>query len=585
MIRNRIYDLFFLSILFAVIWGVSQLLAPFMGALLASLVCAIMFYPLYRALRRWFPHHHPTSIAFIADILVLIVFVTPMILLTWAVVQESSYLGPNIKQWSSTLEQWKRGDVTDSMPWMGHLQRVLGKVGVITPLQFQENTIERVAKGLEAISVWGRYAAQRAVFFMFDLLVMLFTLFFLFRDGDKWFGYIHDLIPLNRSDKEHLMARIHDTVIGVSRGWLLTGLIQGVTATLGYLAVGLEGAVLYGALTAFFGLVPGVGTIGIWIPIAIFLAAKGLYWRSVFILVWGAFIIVGLIDSVVRPYLIGKRVELPLFVLFFALLGGVAVWGPKGIIIGPILVGIAPVLLEIYRDRYLRKPEMKPKGSAVASHALAARMKLATLLLIGISVLIAVPLRADPPAASADDPPGESAYLIRHERILDRMQAERNLDNVHTHRAQEDFDKSSAEMSDDADQQVRDVQTLRSVESQVTTGKIQKTLAHQSYKDTLQKYGSDDPRSAAAQQNWVESQKAMSPLLQNRRALKKDIHQGGRLVHNDKTLLEIQKRTMDSQARYRAIDDRKILKEEKIIAGEKSAMTQNVRSSDPSDAK
>ncbi len=363
MMRNRIYDLFFLAFLLAVLYGVSQLLAPFSGALLAALVCAIMFYPLYEALRRWFPRQAPTPVALVADILVLIVFVTPMILLTWAVVQESSYLGPAMKQWNVTLDQWRRGEVTGSVPGMSHLRRVLGRGVGMTPLQFQQNVIEGVSDTLDAIAAWGNYAAHRTAFFIFDLLCMFFILFFLFRDGDKWFDYVHDLIPMNRSDKEHLMTRIHDTVIGVSRGWLFTGLIQGVTATLCYLAVGIEGAVLLGALTAFFGLVPGVGTVGIWLPVAIFLLAKGLYWRSAFVLVWGALIIVGLIDSMVRPYLIGKRVEIPLFVLFFALLGGVIVWGAKGVIIGPILVAIAPVLFDIYRDRYLRSPEMRPKGA------------------------------------------------------------------------------------------------------------------------------------------------------------------------------------------------------------------------------
>src|SRR5476651_466362 len=98
MIRNRIYDLFFLSLLFIVLWGVSELLAPFSGLLLAALVCAIMFYPLYGALLRWFPHQNPIFLAPAADILFLIVFVTPIILLTWAIVQESSYLVPVLKQ-------------------------------------------------------------------------------------------------------------------------------------------------------------------------------------------------------------------------------------------------------------------------------------------------------------------------------------------------------------------------------------------------------------------------------------------------------------------------------------------------------
>ena len=259
MMRDRIYDLFFLLFLFVILCGVFQLLAPFSGALLAALVSAIMFYPLYEALRRWFPRQRPTSLALVADMLVLLVFVTPMILLTWAIVKESSYIGPAMKQWNVTLDQWRRGDVSQSMLGMGHLQRVMGRVAGMTPLQFQANVVERVSTSLVAISEWGTRAAQRAVFFIFDLLAMLFALFFLFRDGDKWLSYVHDLIPMNRSDKEHLMARIHDTVIGVSRGWLLTGLIQGVTATLVFLVVGIEGAVLLGALPRCLVLCRGLG--------------------------------------------------------------------------------------------------------------------------------------------------------------------------------------------------------------------------------------------------------------------------------------------------------------------------------------
>src|ERR1700739_3497611 len=133
MIRNRIYDLFFLILLVVVLCGIAELLAPFAGAILAALVCAIMFYPLYGALRRWFPHRRPTSLALGADLIVLIIFVTPMILLTWAVVQESSNLGPAMKQWLFTLAQWQRGEVTASLPWMGRLQRLLGIVVGMTP--------------------------------------------------------------------------------------------------------------------------------------------------------------------------------------------------------------------------------------------------------------------------------------------------------------------------------------------------------------------------------------------------------------------------------------------------------------------
>ena len=532
MIRNRIYDLFFLAFLLAVLYGVSQLLTPFTGALLAAIVCAITFYPFYAALRRRFPHQHAASLALIADIFVLIVFVTPMTLLTWAVVQESSYLGPAMKQWSITLGLWRRGEVTDTVTWMAHLQRILGRVVGMTPLQFQDNVIAYVSQTLGAISAWGSYAAHRAVFFMGDLVVMFFTLFFLLRDGNKWFGYVHDLIPMNRSDKEHLLARIHDTVVGVSRGWLLTSLIQGCTAMLAYVAVGLEGAVLLGALTAFFGLVPGVGTVGIWVPIAISLLAKGLYWRSVFILAWGALVVVGLIDLLVRPYLIGKRVELPLFALFFSLLGGAIVWGAKGIIIGPILVAITPVLFDIYRLRYLRTPEMRAKES------IRSNIKIAGFLIIALNAGTVAPLRANP---------SEMQALL-------------------------EFQKITAELSDDDEDHLEDLQQLRSVESQIATGRDKTTLAHQAYQEAVRPYGPNDPRSAAAKRSWRESRKALNQLFQLRRTLKGDIWHGNLQLHNDKVLLGIQKRTMDSNARYRVMEDRKIQKEEETFSANRKVM-------------
>ena len=307
---------------------------------------------------------------------------------------------------------------------------------------------------------------------------------------------------------------------------------------------------------------------------AIFLLAKGLYWRSAFVLVCGALIIVGLIDSIGRTYLIGKRLELPLSFLFLALLGGVAVWGAKGIIIGPILVAITPVLLEIYRNRYLRSPESRSKGHAPS-------VTLAGFLIMAMTLVIESPLRADPPPTSGTPVAQESDQLKRHEKDLRKMQADRSLDNEHSRQAQQEFRKGTTEMSGHDEQQLQDVLHLRSVESQVTAGQEQKTLAHQSYKDAVHAYGSNDPRSLAAKRSWKESQQAMNPLLQKRRTLRADIQRGQRQMHDDKILLGIQKRSMNSDARYRATDDRRIQKEEIDIADDRKAMTQTNSSSAP----
>jgi predicted PurR-regulated permease PerM len=174
--------------------------------------------------------------------------------------------------------------------------------------------------------------------------------------------YFQNLVPMRAENKHQLGARMYDTVIGVIRGWFLTSLIQGLFAILGYWIAGVEGAVLLGLLTSIMGLMPVVGTAGVSLPIAIYFLVQGHYVKGTFLLLWAIIIVIGLIDTVIRPYLMAKKAELPMFALFFALLGGMEAWGAKGMILGPLLIAIAPILLDMYHHRYFRQPDVKEKN-------------------------------------------------------------------------------------------------------------------------------------------------------------------------------------------------------------------------------
>jgi len=209
-------------------------------------------------------------------------------------------------------------------------------------------------------------------------------------------------------------------------------------------------------------------------------------------------------------------------------------------------------------------------------------MKTAAFLMIGLNIVMASsPLWAEATEMAGNEPLPESAHLKKQEKKLNRMRADQSLDNERARQAQEDFRKGTAEMTGHAEQRARDVQDLKSVENQLTAGKKQNTLTRQSYKETVQKYGSADPRSAAARQSWKQSQQAMNPLLESRQTLKEDISQGSLLVHNEKTVLSVQKRTMDSNARYRAEDDRTLQQEEQNMADDRTALSKNVQASGP----
>ena len=207
----------------------------------------------------------------------------------------------------AAIDEWRNGHMADSFPSVLRMRSVLGRTIGMGHVQFQMNLMGGLEAVLNHTSALGAQIAEHAVIFIFDLLLMLFALFFLFRDGKKLLQYFDDLIPLEQNHKEKLMERIRDTITSVTRGWLLTALVQGVIAMASYFLVGAEGAVLLGALTAVSGLLPGIGTAIIWIPMGIFYLVTGAYLKGVFILVWGAFVVALFVDTISRPYLVGRN--------------------------------------------------------------------------------------------------------------------------------------------------------------------------------------------------------------------------------------------------------------------------------------
>src|SRR5260221_10277380 len=184
--RRQIYDYFLLLFLGFVIYGVLKLLSPFAGALLAALMCAVTFYPVYNALQRWFPKLHRSMRAAIRNLIVLIFFVTPILLLAWAIIAEFASLVPVLGQISTTISQWHEGNYMQTFPWMIHVRSFVTSAFDVNRSFFQNNVVAGLDKMLEFISLSGTLLAKNALVFLLDLLIMLFALFFMFRDGESF---------------------------------------------------------------------------------------------------------------------------------------------------------------------------------------------------------------------------------------------------------------------------------------------------------------------------------------------------------------------------------------------------------------
>jgi predicted PurR-regulated permease PerM len=184
-------------------------------------------------------------------------------------------------------------------------------------------------------------------FFVIKFIFMIIALFFLFKDGDRWGHRIMEILPLEKREVEILRSRFHQMIYAVLYGIILTGLVQGILAGIGYTISGIASPVLLGAATAIFSVVPVVGTTIIWIPVVGSLLLSGQIVYAIALGVW-CLLIVGTIDNMIRPIFISGKSRTPLFLTIIGVFGGLASLGFIGIILGPLILVICSTLFEFY---------------------------------------------------------------------------------------------------------------------------------------------------------------------------------------------------------------------------------------------
>ena len=180
--------------------------------------------------------------------------------------------------------------------------------------------------------------------------IMLYLLFFLLKDGPYLVRQILDSLPLSDFVKQHLFAKF----VGVSRatvkGTAVVAVVQGTLGGIAFAIVGIDGSVLWGALMAFLSLVPAVGSAIVWVPAAIYLFATHQLWQGLFIV--GFFvIIVGLVDNILRPLLVGKDTKMPDYLILITTLGGMELYGINGFVIGPLIAALFIACWNLFSGR------------------------------------------------------------------------------------------------------------------------------------------------------------------------------------------------------------------------------------------
>ncbi len=346
---------------------------PFLKALLLGALLAGLCRPLYHWIARMFGGR--TSLAAAVTLLILFLVVAgPISAFLGVVVAQALNVSEHAIPW--VQQHLGAASNLDAHDWL--VQRFPALAPYVPEQAKIVETVGTAAKSAGGFLVAGasRMTAGTAAFVL-NLFVMLYAMFFFLRDGHKILERIFYYTPLDDEDEARLLHSLTSITRATIKGTLMIGVIQGALAGVGFWVAGLDGAAFWGTMMAILSVVPGIGAALVWVPAVIYLFITGQTLTATLLFAWCA-AVVGTIDNVLRPMLVGKDAKMPDLLILVGTLGGLFLFGPIGFIVGPIVCGLFLTVWDIYgatfRDvlpavKNLRTSEMEKPPPALEQTA------------------------------------------------------------------------------------------------------------------------------------------------------------------------------------------------------------------------
>ena len=329
--ENRV----FLILLTLVTIAFGAILWQFHGAVFWGLVLAILFAPLHRKLLRRMPKS-PNLAALATLSLCLVIVILPMALITVNLAQEATGIYDRLKSGQLNFGQYLQQIIAALPAWAAGL---LDRFNLTTLGDVQEKLSSFAVQASQFVATKALNIGQNTLEFVVGFGVMLYLLFFLLRDGAALATRIGHAIPLDAEHKHQLAGKFTTVIRATVKGNIVVAASQGALGGLIFWILGIQGPVLWGVAMAFLSLLPAVGAGLVWGPVALYFLATGAVWQGVVLTLYGIGVI-GLVDNVLRPILVGKDTKMPDYVVLISTLGGMAIFGLTGFVIGPAIAAL-----------------------------------------------------------------------------------------------------------------------------------------------------------------------------------------------------------------------------------------------------
>lgn len=335
------------------------MLYPFVEVLLWASVLVVVFYPVHRRILARLKR--PGVSAMLSCLLVVLTILLPLTLIVIALINELSGFAQNFQANISAL-------LDPNSPVTGRFLRWLGQYVDIEQLRSQQFISERL-KGL------GSALAGRTIGFVggvlgvvIEIFFAIFTMYYLFRDGDRIVKALPNVLPLERTQSETIFSRTREVISASLYGVLVIAAIQGALGGLAFWVLGIPSPIVWAVVMMLLCMIPMAGAFIVWVPAALFLAATNQWGKAIILTIWGT-LVIGTIDNFLRPKLVGQKTKLHELFIFFSVLGGLKVFGVIGIVLGPVVLAITLALLDVFRqvekteEETVREPTLVEQAS------------------------------------------------------------------------------------------------------------------------------------------------------------------------------------------------------------------------------
>jgi predicted PurR-regulated permease PerM len=317
-----------------------RMVQPFATILLWAAVLAVVFRPVHRAIESRV--RRPSLSSAISTLLVVVTIVAPVSFITVAVVRELRAVATAIG--------------THEGPWIDPASPIGSRLYTWLGPYVDLQEIQSPAFLRENLEAWSGVLATGTLGFvggvaaaLVSMLLVVFTLYYLFRDGEALREALEDIVPIGESQAADIALRTREVIEASVFGVIVIAGIQGALGFFIFWVLGLPSPLLWGVVMFFLSMIPMAGAFLVWAPAAIYLALSGEFLNAAILIAWGV-LVVGTIDNVLSPRLVGRRARMHELLIFFGVLGGIEVFGVLGVVLGPVVVAVMLALVEMVRQ-------------------------------------------------------------------------------------------------------------------------------------------------------------------------------------------------------------------------------------------